>query len=137
MVYYNVRGYNRHMFLVGILSWWYGKGWLSRVQIVSDHLKTSADFFSVGLLIKTLFSPYKQISAGKIDGFIGDRIRAFFDRLLSRVIGSIVRSFVIIFGLIVMLLQSMYGLIVLIFWLLIPFLPAIGLIGWVIGWVPK
>lgn len=125
------------MFLVGILSWWYGKGWLSRIQIVSDHLKTSVDFFSVGLLIKTLFSPYKQISAGSVDGFIGDRIRAFFDRLLSRVIGSIVRTFVIIFGLIVMLLQSIYGLIVLVFWLLIPFLPAIGLIGWVIGWVPK
>ena len=119
------------------MSWWYGNGWLGRVKIVNDRLKSSADFFSVGLLIKTLFSPYKQISADGVKGFIGDRIRAFFDRLLSRVIGSIVRTFVILLGTIVMLFQFVFGVIILVFWLIIPLLPVIGLIMWIIGWVPK
>jgi len=125
------------MFLVGILSWWYGNGFYSRFQIVNNRLKTSADFFSVGLLLKTLFSTYKQISAGSVDGPIGIRLRAFFDRLLSRFIGSIVRSSVIIFGLIVMLIQSVFGVVILLSWLIVPLLPMAGLILWTIGWVPK
>ena len=125
------------MFLVGILSWWYGNGWLGRINILKNRLKALADFFSVGLLITTLFAPYKQISAGVIAGSINDKIRAFFDRLLSRFIGAFVRAFVIIFGLITMFLQSLFGIVVLIFWLIMPLLPAIGLIGLVIGWVPN
>jgi hypothetical protein len=125
------------MFLVGILSWWYGKGLSSRVQIVKDRLKASVDFFSVGLLISTLFAPFRQISAGGVTGPIGVQLRAFFDRLLSRFIGAFVRTFMIVFGLIAMLLQIVFGFIVLIFWLIIPLLPIIGLIMWVIGWVPK
>lgn len=125
------------MFLVGLLSWWYGNGLYSRIQLVVNRLKTSADFYSIGLLLNTLFSPYKQISAGNVDGPISIRMRAFFDRSLSRVIGSIVRSSVIISGLFVMVVQTVFGIIILIAWLIVPMLPALGLIMWVIGWVPK
>ena len=137
MVYYSVRGYNNNMFLVGILSWWYGNGWLERVQIVNNRLKASADFFSVGLLMKTLFAPYRQISADATGESIGDKMRAFFDRTLSRVIGAVVRAFMIISGLFVMMAQIIFGIIILIIWLIIPLMPAIGLIMTVIGWVPK
>ncbi|HUC96210.1 MAG TPA: hypothetical protein VMR16_00910, partial [Candidatus Saccharimonadales bacterium] len=130
-------GYNSDMFLVGILSWWYGKGLSSRVRIVKDRLRASVDFFSVDLLISTLFAPFRQISAGDVTGSIDVQVRAFFDRLLSRFIGAFVRTFMIVFGLIAMLLQIVFGIIVLIFWLIIPLLPIIGLIMWVIGWVPK
>ncbi|NCQ53953.1 hypothetical protein COV88_02620 [Candidatus Saccharibacteria bacterium CG11_big_fil_rev_8_21_14_0_20_41_19] len=125
------------MFLVGILSWWYGNGLFSRIQLVLNRLKASADFFSVGLLLNTLFSPYKQISAGNVDGPIGIRLRAFFDRTLSRIIGAIIRSSVIISGLIIMSIQTIFGIVILLSWLIVPMLPAIGLIMWVIGWVPK
>jgi len=125
------------MFLVGLLSWWYGNGLYSRFQIVNNRLKTSADFFSVGLLLRTLFSPYKQISAGNVDGPIGIRLHALFDRLLSRFIGAIVRSSVIVFGLIVMLLQIVFGAVTLMAWVIVPLLPILGLILWTIGWVPK
>ncbi len=137
MVYYNVSSYNSDMFLVGILSWWYGHGWIERFQLERSRLKATADFFSVGLLVSTLFAPFKQISTGKAIGSINDRFRAFFDRLLSRIIGSIVRTFVIMAGLVVMLLQSIFGSIILICWLIIPLLPIAGLIMWVIGWTPS
>jgi hypothetical protein len=125
------------MFLVGIFSWWYGNGWISRVQMIKDRLVASADFFSIGLLASTLFAPFRQISAGNVVGPIGDQIRAFFDRLISRAIGAVVRSCVIVFGLIVMSIQAFFGLIVLVFWLIIPLLPIIGLIMMVIGWTPQ
>ena len=125
------------MFLRGFISWWYGGGWLRRVQMIKDRLIASADFFSVELLLSTLFSPFRQISADNIVGSISDQMRAFFDRLLSRTIGAFVRTFMIIFGLVAMFLQIIFGIFTLLFWLIIPLLPAIGLIVAVIGWVPK
>jgi len=124
------------MFLADILYWWYGNGWLSRIQMIKNRLVASSDFFSIGLLASTLFAPFRQISAGGVVGPIDVQIRAFFDRLLSRAIGAFVRTSVIIFGLVAMFLQLIFGIIALIFWLIIPFLPAIGLTMMVIGWAP-
>ncbi|HZJ34398.1 MAG TPA: hypothetical protein VFD55_00055 [Candidatus Angelobacter sp.] len=125
------------MFLRGFISWWYVGGWLRRIQIIKARLIASADLFSVGLLLSTLFSPFRQISAGDVVGSISDHIGAFFDKLLSCVIGAFVRTFMIIFGLITMFIQVIFGVVSLIFWLTIPLLPVAGLIMAVIGWVPN
>lgn len=123
--------------MANILYWWYGGGWLGRVQLLKSRLVASADFFSIDLLASTLFAPYRQISAGSVDGPIGVKVQAFFDKLLSRVIGAIVRSFMVIFGVVAMFLQLLVGLIMLGFWLILPLFPVIGLIMMVLGWVPK
>lgn len=125
------------MFLVGILSWWYGNGLVGRFQLAVNRIKISSDFFSFKLLINTLFAPYKQISAGSVQGAFGDIVRAFFDRLLSRVIGAVIRTFMIVAGLVVMFLQSIYGVISVVVWLVIPLLPIAGLIISTLGWVPS
>lgn len=137
MVYYNVSSYNIDMFLVGILSWWYGNGWVARIQNMKKRLSSSADFFSVGLLATTIFAPFRQISAGKVSGSIGDQMRAFLDRTISRVVGAFVRIFMILFGLVTMFLQVVFGVLVLIIWPIIPLFAVIGLIMTIIGWVPK
>jgi hypothetical protein len=125
------------MFLVGILSWWYGNGWMSRVQIIKERLASSADFFSVGLLITTLFAPFRQISAGKVGGSISVQLRAFTDRLISRFVGAFVRIFMIIFGLVIMFFQAIFGILVIVIWPIIPLFIVIGLVMMVIGWVPQ
>lgn len=118
------------------MSWWYGDGWRGRAKMIAGRISRMNDYFSVGLLLSTLFSPFRQISAGSIDGPIGAQLRALGDKLISRMIGAIIRSFMIIFGLVVIVLQSIIGVIVLIFWLVIPLFPVIGLLVMVIGWVP-
>lgn len=125
------------MFLVGIMTWWYGDGWRKRAQIVTARMARANDYFSVGLLFSTLFAPFRQISAGSVDGPIGAQMRAMLDKLISRVIGAVVRTFMIIFGLVVMLLQGIFGLVVLAFWAIIPVFPVLGLVMVVIGWVPS
>jgi len=137
MVYYNVSSYNSDMFLVGIISWWYSNGFISRIRITIKRLRLSADFFSVGLLLSTLFAPFRQISADASGVSFADQIHAFFDKLLSRMIGFVVRLFMIIVSLIIMSLQIVFGAIILISWLIIPILPVVGLIATVIGWVPR
>ena len=136
MVYYNVRGYNSDMFLVGIVSWWYKGGLLDRIRIVNNRLKYLIDFFSLGLLVSTLFSPFRQISAEVTGNSLNDKLRAFFDKMLSRTIGAIVRTFMIVLGLTTMLIQIVFGGIMLVVWLIIPLIPVAGLIMAVIGWVP-
>lgn len=124
------------MFLVGILTWWYGNGWRERAHLMRRRLAQTTDFFSIELLLTTLFSPFRQISAGSVSGPIGDQFRAFIDRLISRVIGAIVRSGMIIIGTVLIMLQSIFAAIVLVFWLILPLLPVVGLVMAVIGWVP-
>ena len=52
------------MFIVGLLGWWYGAGWRERARMIIERLAKAYDFFSLDLLIKTLFAPFRQISAG-------------------------------------------------------------------------
>ena len=125
------------MFLVGIISWWYGRGLQGQIGQIRDRLTATAGYFSIGQLLSTLFSPFRQISAGSVNGAIGAQLRAFFDQTISRIIGAIVRSFTIFAGIFVMAFQSIIEVLVLIVWVLLPLFPVVGLIMFVIGWVPK
>jgi hypothetical protein len=124
------------MFLVGMISWWYGHGWRGQLNRLTGRLKRTAAFFSIGQLASTLFSPFRQISAQKVDGSLGVVVRAFFDQLISRIIGGIVRTFTILFGIVALVLQAVYEVIILVTWLFVPLLPIAGLIMLAIGWVP-
>ena len=125
------------MFLVGLLDWWYGRGWRSQVVRVRDRLSATLDFFSMGQLASTLFAPFRQISAGRVDGPIGVQLRAFLDKTFSRFIGAFVRLMTIFAGLIIVTIQSVIGVIVLLFWFLLPLFPIIGFILFAIGWAPR
>lgn len=124
------------MFVIGILGWWYSRGWALRATKVKDGLSGLMDYFSIDLLLKTFFAPFRQISAGKVRGPLGVQMRAFFDRLTSRVIGAMVRLTMIVVGSLALIGYGIIGVVMLLFWAIIPLLPAIGLILWMIGWVP-
>ena len=125
------------MIIVWSLSWWYSAGWKAHGLKVLARMTNTLDYFSIDLLIKTLFSPFRQISAGNVSGPIGVRWRAFVDKLISRIIGAIVRSIMIVVGSVWLLIQGISGIISLVLWLIIPFLPIIGVIVAVSGWVPR
>lgn len=128
--------YNRVMVIVGLFLWWYGAGWKERFLMVRDNIATLYDYFSLDLLIRTLFAPFRQISAGRVRGPIGVQLRAWFDRLISRVIGAIVRSMVIVIGIFALVVAAVIGMIRLIAWPLIPVSPIIAVVFALIGWVP-
>lgn len=137
MVYYTVSGYNDDMFLVGILSWWYGSGWAGRLLVIKTRLMQTSDYFSIGILLGTLFAPYRQISAGGVRGSMAAQLRAFGDRLISRIIGAFLRTGLIIFGIVALCVQVIWGAIVMAVWPFVPLFPLCGVILWSIGWVPS
>ena len=126
-----------YMFIVGLLSWWYGAGWKQRAVLVRERLLATIDYFSIDLLIKTLFAPYRQISAGQVSGPLGVRWRAFVDRLISRCIGAVIRTVVMAVGIVAILFHALVGLSVLVLWLAIPAFPILGIVMSMIGWVPS
>lgn len=125
------------MVIVWALSWWYGAGFAMQFKKLRDQLESSYDYFSIGLLITTLFAPFRQISAGKVRGPLTVQLRAFFDRQLSRVIGAIVRLVLIVTGSVWLLVQVLLGVIILVLWVIAPLLPLAGFIIMLSGWVPS
>ena len=93
----------------------------------------TADFFSAGLLLKTLFNPFRQISAAPVGGDLSVQLSAFFDKMFSRVIGAVVRSMVIIIGILMILLRFLWMILGIIMWLALPLMPFIGIILWQMG----
>lgn len=125
------------MELVGLLGWWYIAGWKRMVATRMDKLASTADYFSIGLLARTLFAPFRQISAGKVRGPLAVQVRAFFDRLVSRCIGAVVRSIMIVLGGLTLVVQSIFSVVAIVIWAFIPLLPFIGALLAFIGWVPR
>ncbi len=112
---------------MGMLSWWYTDGWRRRVVWARNRLISSYDYFSIDLLARTLFSPWRQISAGKVQGPIGVQLRAWFDNLISRIIGGFVRTLVMIIGIVTILVTVVVCGVVVITWAFVPFAPFIAL----------
>jgi hypothetical protein len=124
------------MFIVGILQWWYGRGWSIRVSRLREKLMGTLDYFSIDLLLRTFFSPFRQISAGRVRGPLGVQMRAFLDRLISRVIGAMIRLVMIIVGVFAIIIYTVIGGLMVAVWGIIPILPVLGIVLFMSGWVP-
>ena len=121
------------MFLVGIFQWWYGEGWLRHTKLSGLKILRVADFFSIDLLARTLFSPFHQISAGRVNGPLPVRLRAFTDRLFSRFFGAMVRTIFIVIGLLAILARSLWTMASVVGWSILPITPIIGAVLWQMG----
>ncbi len=112
------------MLFISMLRWWYGVGWQRQVNALQERLLRSADFFSFEQNIRELFLPFKQIDADKPkSNSINLMMRAAFDNLFSRIFGAIIRSSLIVSGIVAMILEAALGVLRLVAWPLIPVMP--------------
>ncbi|MGF7229214.1 MAG: hypothetical protein ACQR33_04480 [Candidatus Saccharibacteria bacterium] len=97
-------------------------------------MNKTLDFFSVGLLLRTLFDPFRQIAAVKGHGALEDQMRAWADRTFSRLIGAFMRSLFIMLGILTACMLFIFGSLQMILWPFVPLLPVIAIVGFVAGW---
>ena len=116
------------MLLVGFFQWWYGAGWRDQCDRISATLSKVSDYFSISLLLKTLFKPFRQISADEQAKGLQGMFQVMLDKLVSCTIGAVVRLFMIVAGVTSLLIVALLGLIRLIIWPLFFFLPLIGIV---------
>lgn len=122
------------MAIAEMFFWWYAKGW--RVFISRAHVWFSSvtDFFSMDSLIRTLFKPYRQISANNNGGGSLDlKFQMFIDRLVSRLIGFCSRLILLLTGCVIIVVCGILCLVCIVLWPFIPFLPIVGILLSVIG----
>ncbi|MEX0881307.1 MAG: hypothetical protein WEC17_00085 [Candidatus Saccharimonadales bacterium] len=100
-------------------KWWYGYGWLEAWNGVPRSVKKVSLEFSIPVLLRNLFSPWKQIIS--IPGrSIDERFRAALDNLISRTIGFFVRFLTLITAVVAISASAVFGLIAALAWPLLP-----------------
>jgi hypothetical protein len=124
------------MLVVAFLGWWYSIGWLMVIRKTAAKVQRVLQFFSVEQLLGSLFAPFRQISAGRVQGPLGVQLRAWGDRLFSRIIGAIVRLLLVGVGFLVALTILLFGIVLLVVWPLLPAFPLLGMLVMITGYAP-
>ena len=94
-----------------------------------NYISFGANFFSVPILIKTIFSPWRRYKWRYPKGFdIGEFFSTLISNVFSRIIGTILRLVLIIIGIFLQVFVAIAGLIIFAGWLLIPFIIIAGLL---------
>lgn len=105
-----------------LFRWWYGRGWATLLSRTNNNFVILSETFSAGTLLRTLFAPWKRIityPGASLDA----HLRAFADNLVSRVVGFVVRMFVLFTFVLLGGLALIISILQLVIWPLVP--PAI------------
>ena len=123
------------MAITEMFLWWYSRGWMVFIQKIRTFLSDITDFFSMSSLIRTLFQPFRQISAANspADSSLDLKFHMFIDRLVSRIIGFFSRLILVLIGTIIIVFGGILSLVLILLWPLIPFAPLAGIILCITG----
>ncbi len=121
------------MLFISFFKWWYGDGWRQRARLMATRLDGVIDYFSIDLLAKTLFQPFRQDSTGRVDGPLTVKLRALADNLISRVLGAIIRLVILLFGIVAIIISAVLAIGGLIAWAALPVIPIAGVVLAVTG----
>ena len=106
---------------MAFFRWWYTAGWLRLLVEIKRRLIRLSQTFSVSVLLRTLFKPWKQIVALRDpNATIGMRMRGLLDNLISRFVGLGVRLLTLVAGALTIVVLGVLGLLTLISWPLLP-----------------
>jgi hypothetical protein len=111
------------MAILLMLGWWYSRGWFWIIDKTRERLRIIGQIFAVKVLLRTWFSPWKQIYNPNptFQTFLRDAV----DNAVSRAVGGVVRTFILFSALILGVVALAAGLVSLIAW---PFLPLLVII---------
>ena len=111
------------------LEWHFIEQTKAVLQAWHNYLYFNLNYFSVPLLVKTFFSPWRRYSYSYGRGFDLKRyIDAWTFNAFSRVMGMILRTFLIVFALIIEFFVFLAGLLLFFFWLFLPIILIIMII---------
>ncbi|MEX2014423.1 MAG: hypothetical protein WD885_00615 [Candidatus Saccharimonadales bacterium] len=107
------------MFAVLLLSWWYSSGWSWLARRCAAKYLLISEALSIGILIKTFFAPWKQIqSTTTLQNFIQSTV----DNIVSRVVGMVIRGFMLFTALFLYILLTAFTIASFIIWPIAPML---------------
>jgi hypothetical protein len=93
-------GKNNENMLTAFFGWWFSDLPKKIYFIGTSYIKKLLRFFSLGVLAKTLFSPWKRDIINTRGMPLQERLQVWIMNLISRLIGFIIRLVTILVGLI-------------------------------------
>lgn len=109
--------------------WYFGVALHGLMEIWKNFLLFSWQYFSINLMLATLFSPWRRdVEIKNWQGFqLGRYLELFFGNMFSRLMGAFIRFLVIIFGLVIFFFILIFGIEALVLWVCIPILALIAI----------
>lgn len=107
------------MIVFELFAWWYGPGWIMAARNIGRMLGGISRLFSVPILIRTLFAPWKRIvtlPGASLDA----KLQAYGDNVVSRAVGFVVRFMVLLTALVLVVLVLVFGVLGFVLWPLVP-----------------
>lgn len=99
------------------------------LRIWKNYLLFNLDYWSVFLMLKTFFSPWRKYKYAYAKGFdIKKHFEVFTFNIFSRIMGAIMRTFLIIIGILSEIFIFFAGIIALLIWLFLPILILSGVL---------
>ncbi len=123
---------NKNIFFLWV-RWHY----ISQVEDIIKKWKNvilfTANYFSLPLLIKTYFSPWRRYKWSYGRGFNLTRyLEVLLSNIFSRFMGALMRTFLIILGTLCEILVFVLGFTVVILWIILPLATIIGVLFFII-----
>jgi hypothetical protein len=117
--------------LVLFIEWYFFDLSKEILRAIKNFLKFGLHYFSIPFLLKTLFSHWHRYAwAYPKSPDLAKILEVWISNQISRLIGAIARSFLILFGLIYEIFVLILGFLLLFFWF---FLPLIWVLIFVYG----
>jgi len=102
-------------------KWYYGEAMKNVLAAWRNFILFALNYFSIPLLLRTLFAPWKRDITRKPRGL---DIKKLFDylafNLISRGLGFLVRVITILVGIVFLILVAVAGAIFFVLWLVMP-----------------
>lgn len=112
------------MGFVIFFRWWYSAGWSNSFVAIYQRVQILAQELSMGILLRTLFEPWKQITLyGGPNAALDTKIHVLLDNIFSRVFGFVIRCGVLIIGAFGSLILFIAGILLAVIWPIVPLLP--------------
>lgn len=107
-------------FFSQLLKWWFLIMPKNIFLAVRQTIANTFDYFSIVLLLKTLFSPWKRDIISTENLTLGEKFQVMVMNLVSRIIGAIVRTATIFAGIIVIIFELVIGAVIMVGFILTP-----------------
>ncbi len=113
---------NPGVIVVDYIGWHYGAAFRSIVSIWTNLMWFAVHFFSIPMLLRTLFSPWRRVQE---EYHVRNGLERFFEALvvniMTRIVGALMRLVIILCGFIVLVVMFAGIVAFVIFWLIAPF----------------
>ncbi len=108
--------------LPSYFSWHYGRGFIEAAHVAARIFKATKESFSFSLILRTFASPWKRFGERYIKSDPSTWITTFIFNTLMRVIGMIIRTFILLAGAGALLVSGIVMMAIFVLWALSPFL---------------